>query len=697
MIKKLEITNFRNITHLVLDFTTRTSIITGKNNLGKSNSLNAGVWFFTDTVYTDKYGSGENDIQSIIPVNHSKGMHTSVSITLDTGTEYTKVLKRGYDKITGKPNKHTTEYLINKSSGYTKESFYGTLFTQLGFFKKFTSLKVDEVRLNIDPLYALLKIDYKELRKLLVAMGCTVSNEELYQMGFEDMKQYEPKYLGKWDVMRKTLKDSGKKLQQQLNQIEAQLVLFDGIEERYENSNLDLLKSEREKLLEQKNKLINAGNSYLVLDLEKDISKLETELNQKINARKTELNNEIAKINLAIANVSTNFEASKYKATSTIQAEIDAVRENLNKVKENLANKNLERGTIERTISMNDINIKSFELSKNNKAEQLGNIINNKNEMVCPICGSTFEVNTEEHEKEIMDLSNKIAMLDEDIVNLQTENGTLKEKLNNVDSAIKSLKSSIQDYEKTLQDKMYEKETILRSLETPDTKIKELETLKAELENKIKFVVNEFEQEQSQIDDLKAKKQSIIIESENAVKKELEQVNFDLNQLDEKMQKEYIIKNKYESRQALRLTLGQIQQEFNNNESLLARVNEFIQAMINCINEKAEKITGFKFVMLEENLSNDGLTETCYAVDENGIPFKDINTARKVEMGIKFIESVNRATNSYNNLPILADRLEGIDDINKINYYTSRQIIGTKVSNNNKIEVLSIDENCPLN
>ena len=111
--------------------------------------------------------------------------------------------------------------------------------------------------------------------------------------------------------------------------------------------------------------------------------------------------------------------------------------------------------------------------------------------------------------------------------------------------------------------------------------------------------------------------------------------------------------------------------------------------MINQINEKAERITGFKFVMLEENLTNGGLTETCYVVDENGVPFKDINTARKVEMGIKFIEAVNRAMNNYNNLPILADRLEGIDDISKISTYTSRQIIGTKVSADGEINILS--------
>ena len=689
MITKLEIINFRNIKNQILHFNSRTSIITGQNNLGKSNSLNALNWLLTDTLLTDKYGSGENDTQSIIPIKHHKGEHTAVTITLDSGTEYTKILKRGYDKITGKPNKHTTEYLINGSAVNTKDAFLTTLFTQLNFNKCFTALKVDELRLNTDPLYALLKLDYKDLRKLLVAMGCTVSNEELYQKGFRDLQIYEQKYLGRWDDMRKALKDTSKKHQTQIQQIEAQLRLFSDLEDNYNESALKDLKARREELLEDKNKLLNAGNSYLVLDLDKEISNLENELNQKINARKTELNNAIAKINLDIANVSSNFESEKYKATSLIQASIDKLRNKLADLKEQLANLNLERGSLERNIGMNDINIKGFETSKDAKAEMLGKILNEKNEMVCPICGSTFEVDVEEHQKEIMDLSNKIALLDEDILNLQTENGTLKEKMQVVNDNIENIKNEIKDYEKMLSDEMFEKEKTIRELASPESKIKELETEKNELRNKYNFVFNEFEQEQNQIDDLKAKKQSIIIESEEAVKKELEQVNYELNELDKEMSQEYVIKNKYEQRNSLRVTLNQVQHEFNDNESLLERLNEFIQTMINQINEKAERITGFNFVMLEENLTNGGLTETCYVVDENGVPFKDINTARKVEMGIKFIEAVNRAMNNYNNLPILADRLEGIDDISKIATYTSRQIIGTKVSADGEINILS--------
>ena len=49
-------------------------------------------------------------------------------------------------------------------------------------------------------------------------------------------------------------------------------------------------------------------------------------------------------------------------------------------------------------------------------------------------------------------------------------------------------------------------------------------------------------------------------------------------------------------------------------------------------------------------------------------------------MGIQFIESVKRACGVKNDLPIMADRLEGIDDINKIDKFTNSQLICTRVS-----------------
>ena len=99
--------------------------------------------------------------------------------------------------------------------------------------------------------------------------------------------------------------------------------------------------------------------------------------------------------------------------------------------------------------------------------------------------------------------------------------------------------------------------------------------------------------------------------------------------------------------------------------------------MIAMINSKAKEITGIDFVMLEENLGNDNLKEVCYATVD-GVPFKDVNTSQKLEVGIRFIHRIKEILGT-NQLPILADRLEGFDSVKTIKALTSEQLICTRV------------------
>ena len=231
MITQVEIKNFRNIKEVVYSFNSSTSIIAGKNGLGKSNSLNAIGWLISDTLLTDHYGKGENDIMSIVPINHQKGQHTEVSIWLETGTKFTKFYKRTYNRAGNKVTGHTSEFAINDVACKNAGEFYKELYGAMKYYPTFNSVKIFEVRLFTDPLFALQKLEAKELRNLLVALGCSVTNQELYDAGYDHMQQYEAKFLGKWDVMRKNLKDTGIKLGKQLEELDAQLKDYVDIEE----------------------------------------------------------------------------------------------------------------------------------------------------------------------------------------------------------------------------------------------------------------------------------------------------------------------------------------------------------------------------------------------------------------------------------------------------------------------------------
>lgn len=691
MITKVKIINFRNIRQAEYELD-KTTIILGKNNLGKSNTLNAVHWLITDKLLTDKYGEGESDIQSIVPNTHKKGEHTEVSIWLHTGTKFTKILKRGYDRETGKVNKHDTEYLVNDAKCSTKKEFYEVLYQQLDFKPVFTKLKVDEPRLFVDPLYALLKLDYKELRALLVAMGCTVDNEELYKDGFEDFRKYEIQYLGKWDVMRKNLQAQRKSLESEINSLESQIKMFSGVEE-YDTTNLKRLQEEKEELVLRKNNLKTKGCSDLIQTLENEISKLGLELEQKRNNKKLEISAKINDLVMERKTIGENVENEKLRASSSVIERVNAKKTEQFEVREKLSNRKLEKSRCEYDIKNMLFDLKNKQAKHEELSKKLGDIINEKHEeFICPVCGSPIDISKADTDKQISVLGYEISNLESEMEEYTTNINAKQQDLELHDAAIEEYTLVISELQDDIDKLEFEVKTIQNSFSVDD-KIEKLTQEIRELENdKLNIDSKFFASETAKINELIEKKNNTLAENQKAINQELETINMQIYKLDEEIKEEHIKCNDYDRKCELEKTLDVVINQANDNDYLLARLNQFIQLMIKNINDKAYQITGFNFVMLEENLTNNGITECCYIVDEDGIPFKDINTARKTEMGIKFIEMCKRVAvglgASENTLPILVDRFEGIDDVNKIAKLTDNQLICTRVSMDENLTIV---------
>lgn len=688
MIKKLEIINFRNIKHLTLDLD-RVAIITGQNNLGKSNSLNALNWLVTNKLLTDKYGEGESDIMSIIPIDHRKGEHTEVSIWLDSGTKFTKVYKRSYDKYTNKVIKHETEYLINDAKCGTQTEFYNSLYIAFGFNPKFTSLKIEEQRLFTDPLYALLKLDYKELRKLLVALGCSVSNEELYNLGFRDLEPYEKQYMGKWDVMRKNLKDNIKNLNIDITTLENQLALYNDVVEP-DSTKLNDLQNQKTALITELNEVKTKNTRSMVEDIKNQITKLNNNLDLKRNSLKLEYQAKINALMQDKVNISTNLEKTKFDTLKCFIEPINDLRNELIMKKSNLADLNLGIGKHQNNLSTYNYKSKSLEMEKNNLSDRLGKAINEKDEMICPVCGSPIQLNKEAHEQEIAELTDRLNQIDVDLEQLDQQKEDTLQLIENLQVEKKTLEESISADQLRLSAKELAKANAEKELcekISQDNQEKEIQDQILELEEKVRNINDEFEAEMKAIDSLVEKKNNIILDSQKAVNEQVEIINQKITALDEEIKNEYILKNDYDLKCEKEKSIQEFIQKLNDEEALLGRLNEFIQKMCQLINDKAKEITGFNFIMLEQNLTNDGITETCYVVDDNNVPYKDINTARKVEMGINFIDVVRKQ--NPNNLPIMVDRLEGIDHIEKISKFTDKQLICTRVSTDTNLNVIN--------
>jgi hypothetical protein len=182
-----------------------------------------------------------------------------------------------------------------------------------------------------------------------------------------------------------------------------------------------------------------------------------------------------------------------------------------------------------------------------------------------------------------------------------------------------------------------------------------------------------------------------MVNNTNETKKsKIEQINNEIRGLDEEITNLNIKLNDFSRKEALMSVLAQDQATINDKEAWLGKVNSFIHTMIQLINDRAKEITGFDFVMLEENMTNDSLTEVCYALID-GVPFKDLNTADKFKYGIQFLEVARKIasikTGITNDLPILGDRFESISSIDTIKQYTSQQLICTRVNESGEMRV----------
>lgn len=686
MIKSVSIKNFRNLSELNIELSNST-VISGRNELGKSNALNAIMWLLTGTILTDKWGAGENDIDSIVPINAVKGINPEVTLYLETGTKFSKKYITKYSRDGKKVTGHTTEWYINDVACKNETEFTGTLYPLINYLSKLKTKDVNELRLFVDPLYALQKLDAKSLRALLVDLGCSVTDEELYQMGFEDLRKYGTQYLGKWDVFRKSLKDTINVLTKDLEATQAKLETVASIEE-YDDAELKKLNAELETLISKKATIKSGNANPEIAEIEKEIAVLNNTISVKIANHNNDINSKRANLLAKRQLTLDKLNAEANSKSNPIKDEIGKIRTKLNEVQSSIRAYDI-------TFNNNSSLMSSYiDLGNKNKATKtslaikLDTVRNAKysNFILCPICGCEFPANEEEQKNFESHKQEEINKLMSDIAECEKKNVEYKAKYDEC----KKLKDEAVAARELAQSEMQELNNKLFALENELSNASNVTIDMTEV-NKIDAEIAALNQpvdvsvENIQLNDLRVKLGSLKNADLDNIQTQINEIDIAIGEVNEKISEEHIKKSKYLEKQEYMDQLSKTQTELNNKDSLLARCNELIQTMISLINEKATAKTGLTFVMLEENLSNDGVKEVCYAT-VNGIPFKDVNTATKIKYGIKFIEKMKELL-GHNSLPILADRMEGIDSFETIKNLTQEQLICTRVSDEEVITI----------
>lgn len=699
-ITKLEIKNFRNIGQASYDFEKNPIIFGGKNGIGKSNTLNALMYAVTGILLTDNYGEGENDLDTIVPENHQKGMHTEVTITFESGTSFTKRYKTSFENDTNKVNGHTTELLINSVVQNRVNDFKKALYECFDFQEVFKAPSVKEVNLFVDPLYALQKLDPTLLRGLLASLGCQITNEEIFKAGFEDLKPYESKYLGKFDDMKKDLKSQKTKLEAAIKVDKAKLETVADVEE-FNPKQLNLLNKEKEKLIIQKGKLSSG-------EMESTIQELEYKIKELKLKKDAEMQKEVASIDAEIKLLDEKAKIENEKIAMQIASKTSGLKNEIENLKSKhttlAANANFLANKVSDCFSeLRSMATKAQDLMKrkSDMAIKLNVVVGKtyNNYFVCPHCGGQFPASQEDLERFEYEKKVQIEDLKANIKDCSTKIEEFKNKCIEVEkeqasyqNQVKSLSDELVQVEKEILAKENELSEVEKEPVDKSATMKIIQEYDA-LEAKKRSVAEKYVSFDQSILDLETKKNMIIANNQEKIKIEVIAIENQIAEIDSQIAVENVKASNWENKKVWQKSLNANVKQLNDNEFLLGRVTDFINEMISRLNKKATEKTGIEFVMLEENLTNAGLNAVCYAVVD-GVEFKSVNTAKKLEVGIKFIERLKEiAVEDFgvtkNDLPIIADRLEGIDSLEKIKALTKEQLFGTRVSSEDTITILN--------
>ena len=607
-LKNMKLRNFKGIAALDIDFNLIDTNIYGKNATGKTTVVDAFMWLFFNK---DSNGSADFDIKTKKEDgNYIHNLEHTVEAIIDvegTETKFMKLYKEKYTKQRGSTTAtftgHTTDYFVDDVPKKKKE--YEEIVNQLFDSKYF--------QIITDPLYFNEKMKWQDRRKLLIDICGDVSdelvvfsNEELAPlMGVLGSKSIDD-YRLQLKSQMKPINDELKAIPIKIN--EAQLAIPTDIESIDEdklafiNNRINELENQRTLALsggavaEKETKLIELKNKKLLLENE-------VPNNKKLKDEYYSLSLQVDNIKREIAQAESAIENKKFQQ-----------KQNEEK-RDELRNRYVE------------INAMQYDESKNicphcNQplpADQIADFMekfNIKKSNDLELIGSQGKYLKEEFDKrtdEITILSNDIELKKRDLGNIQTAINDKQKEIDNIQNAFKAE-----------QQPKIEKinEQILNAMQ-------EIASLKGGVQtvvDEIEAEINSLKEQKAEIDAIKAK-----INLSEGQKKRIA----DLEAREKELAKEYSDKD-----QALYLT------------------DLFIKTKVNMLTERINshfKLCNFK--LFEEQI-NGGLNEVC-EVTVDGVSFKDLNNAMKINAGLDVINTVCDFTNTY--APIFIDNCEAVN------------------------------------
>lgn len=663
VLKKLELSNFRNISHAEYVFDGNSKIV-GENRIGKTNTLEAIYWLLSD-----KLLNGSSDIAAIKPLSDTR-LEVRVEGTFDVdgkeivlrkeyGEDWVKT--RGTDDLVFKG--HYLTYWYNGVKQKAKKDFIA-LFQEDFKLKGFDFKNIDFVQMLINPFYIgeMGESDtWKDLRAFIISLVGDISDADVFAK--EPILQPLQSDL---NIRGGRIDEVKKYYQNEINSLEEQIIGSD--------AQIKLLE-ETPSPSEQELAVAKKG----IQDIDEQITNLQNGLAS--DAPIVEIDKEINEINKRI--ISLQLEDREKNSNSDLNQKLAALN---NKYREQLTRKASLKDKIstkERDMEYTKNEVLQCDLKRGSyisKIRELDAKLNEPFVAECPTCHRPLE--GEELKKAQNDYFAEISKERDEIYSLGKKNKADKEAkeilITNLKQDIDFATLELNSLESSIKDTLKEIDDISKVLNAKESEPVEANPMIATLEK--------------QIEELNSKKRIISVDTAalNAhIREKVEEKTH------EKEQFQKVINDfEYYQRQVNQLnSVKEIKKEY---ESKLAKTeqkkeltNLFIKVKLEMLDENVSRVFGnIKFQLIRENI-NGGYDPICkpyiFNVDKEEsttVSWKSGSKSERVVTGIQICEKIKAAL-GLADLPFLFDEGGEIStETFNSKFKTDSQLICVKVVDN---------------
>lgn len=623
MLDSLEITNFKGIKHLKLDFSGENLTIAARNGAGKTTIADAYSWLMTDK---DSTGRKDFDIIPIDPETKQTihNIETSVKgvfgIELgDIGEQITlkKVFKEEWTKKRGSTEAtltgHTSEYFINDMDIPVKKTQYQARLSQ--YFSE------DTFRMLSNPNY-FNSIHWKDRRDILFSLTDDITMSDIIALypKFEELKDMQN--LGiKREHLQKQLTAIAKKIDEKPIQIAENQKRLQDI------GNLDskALDATLEHLLSEKTVKENQVNAELAVDW------------------KAAIRAEIEQIDLQMTSLLNEFTQRQYEENQNINNKIVQVSKQINSIDGQISGAEYTISSLEAKMAENE------QLREKLRAEYT--VLGSKKCLcleTCPTCSQTLPSEIVKQSRETFE-QNKVYELKQ----LNNKGSHLKAEYDDMKVVYASSTRELPNLRKKKDELLAQKEELENLFTMPKTKVEDGEKYQA--------LVRERET-------LLEKQRSI---SDGADLDKVATMRIEIAEIDRDIHNLTTMLSKVSDCEKIKQRIAEIAteekalaDEYREHQRLMYLIDEFNKLKCEILTEKINgKFKIAKWQLFEQNI-NGNIDLVCECIID-GVPYsRNLNTAMKVNVGLDCINTLSRHYGV--SVPIFVDNRESVTELEPV-------------------------------